>query len=67
MLRMRGNPLYLRCILYMLYIYIILLYQPKGADLYKNLHIEWIRGRVPVLLIMDDSGDLLEEVNLSKV
>ena len=39
--------------------------QPGHADAYENLKITYIRGRNPDLFIRDDSGALLEKIDLA--
>ena len=43
------------------------LLQSGQADSYNNLKITFIQGRNPDLLVKDDSGNLIERIDLSRV
>jgi hypothetical protein len=39
--------------------------EPGNADSYEGLTITWIRGRNPDLRLYDDSGKVIETIDLS--
>ncbi len=41
--------------------------QPGHADSYVNLKVSFVAGKVPQLFIRDDSGNLMEKVDLASV